>query len=283
MKILVTGGRGQLGQSLKKIEDLYTGHTFVFTDMPEADITDREAIKSLVNDNNIDVIINCAAYTAVDKAEADEAAARQINVEGPRVLAETAKENGIPLVHISTDYVFAGDGNSPLKETDEVGPTGIYGRTKLEGEKVIEDSGCDAVVIRTSWLYSEFGGNFVKTMLRLGKEREELNVVYDQTGTPTYARDLAEAAVWIAENGIEGFDIYHYSNEGVTSWFDFAKMIFKIAGMDVKVNPVETSAYPTAAKRPAYSVLSKDKAKEAGVSVPYWTDSLAICIANLNE
>lgn len=269
--------------SLQKIEGLYQAHTFIFTDMPEADITDREVMTRLVRDHSVDIIINCAAYTAVDRAEADADAARRINVDGARVLAEVAKENRISLVHISTDYVFSGDGNTPLRESDPTGPTGVYGRTKLEGERAIENTGCDAVVIRTSWLYSEFGGNFVKTMLRLGREKGEVNVVFDQTGTPTYARDLAEAVVWIAENGIEGFDVYHYSNEGVASWYDFAKMTFKAAGMDVRVNAVGSSAFPTAAKRPAYSVLSKDKIKEAGVSVPYWADSLAVCIAGLNE
>lgn len=283
MKILVTGSNGQLGMSLRKIESAYPSHDFIFTDMPEADITDENVISRLVKDNGIDLIVNCAAYTAVDKAETEHAIALKVNAGGVRILAQIAKENGLPMVHISTDYVFEGTGVHPLKETDAVNPISVYGKTKLDGENAVRDSGCRAAVIRSSWLYSEFGNNFVRTMIRLGREKDEIDVVYDQIGTPTYAEDLAEAIMKIAGNGIEGFNVYHYSNEGVASWYDFAKMIFRISEIDVRVNPVESSAFPTKAKRPSYSVLSKDKIKNVGVEVPYWVDSLNKCIVELNN
>lgn len=276
--ILVTGGRGQLGLSLRKIAAEYPQYTFLFTDLPEGDITDKTAIEQLTEEGLIDIIINCAAYTAVDRAESDEVTARKINALGSAVLAGIARKKGIKLVHISTDYVFPGTGNAPLKETDIPAPESTYGRTKLEGEKAVEAAECEAAIIRTGWLYSEFGSNFVKTMLRVGKEQGKLNVVYDQTGTPTYATDLARAIMTLVQNEVKGFDIYHYADEGAVSWYDFAKSIFDIYGMNMAVNAIQTKDYPCAAARPAYSVLSKEKIKAAGVCVPYWRDSLKQCL-----
>lgn len=283
MNILVTGANGQLGNSVRKISVNYPQHKFIFTDMPEVDITDLQLLENLVKDENIGAIINCAAFTAVDKAESCEDLAAKINVDGPKNLAIAAKSVGAKLIHISTDYVFDGHSSLPLKETDSTQPIGVYGKTKRQGEIEVEKSGCDAVIIRTAWLYSEYGNNFVKTMIRLGKERDSLNVVYDQIGTPTYATDLALAIMVLLEKGIKGFDIYHFSNEGVISWFDFTKAIFEIAGLKTKVNAIESFEYPTAAERPAYSVLNKRKIKEAGVAVPYWKESLKYCISILES
>lgn len=283
MNILITGANGQLGNSMRKIAGNYPQHTFIYTDMPEVDITNLPLLEGLVKKENIGAIINCAAFTAVDKAESCEELAAKINVDGPKNLAIAAKSVGAKLIHISTDYVFDGKSSLPLKETDATHPIGVYGRTKRQGEIEVEKTGCDAIVIRTAWLYSEYGNNFVKTMLRLGKERESLNVVYDQIGTPTYATDLAIAIMTLLEKGFKGFDTYHFSNEGVISWFDFTKTIFEIAGLNTKVNAIESFEYPTAAERPAYSVLNKRKIKTAGVHVPYWKDSLKTCIALLEQ
>ncbi|MBR5695564.1 MAG: dTDP-4-dehydrorhamnose reductase [Paludibacteraceae bacterium] len=283
MNILITGANGQLGNSMRKIAGNYPQHTFIYTDMPEVDITNLPLLEGLVKKENIGAIINCAAFTAVDKAESCEELAAKINVDGPKNLAIAAKSVGAKLIHISTDYVFDGKSSLPLKETDATQPIGVYGRTKRQGEIEVEKTGCDAIVIRTAWLYSEYGNNFVKTMLRLGKERESLNVVYDQIGTPTYATDLAIAIMTLLEKGFKGFDTYHFSNEGVISWFDFTKTIFEIAGLNTKVNAIESFEYPTAAERPAYSVLNKRKIKTAGVHVPYWKDSLKTCIALLEQ
>lgn len=283
MNILVTGANGQLGNSVRKISNKYPQHKFVYTDMPEVDITNLQLLEDLVKKESINAIINCAAFTAVDKAESCEELAAKINIDGPKNLALAAKSVGAKLVHISTDYVFDGKSSLPLKESDATQPIGVYGRTKRQGEMEVEKSGCDAIVIRTAWLYSEYGNNFVKTMIRLGKERESLNVVYDQIGTPTYATDLAFAIMTLLEKGITGFQTYHFSNEGVISWFDFTKAIFEIAGLSTKVNAIESFEYPTAAERPAYSVLNKRKIKEAGVMVPYWKESLKECIAILEQ
>ncbi|MBR3519526.1 MAG: dTDP-4-dehydrorhamnose reductase [Paludibacteraceae bacterium] len=283
MNILVTGANGQLGNSVRKIASNYTQHHFLYTDMPEVDITDLQLLEDLVKKENIGAIINCAAFTAVDKAESCEELAAKINVDGPKNLALAAKSVGAKLVHISTDYVFDGKSCLPLKETDPTQPIGVYGKTKRQGEIEVEKTGCDAIVIRTAWLYSEYGNNFVKTMLRLGKERESLNVVYDQVGTPTYATDLAYAIMVLLEKGFKGFNTYHFSNEGVISWFDFTKAIFEIAGLKTKVNAIESFEYPTAAERPAYSVLNKRKIKAEGVNVPYWKDSLVQCIKLLEN
>ncbi len=276
--VLVTGGNGQLGNSVKKIATKYPNYRFIFTDVPEVDITDLSCLENLVKENNIEIIINCAAYTAVDKAESDEVLARKINADGPRNLATVAKNSGAKLVHISTDYVFDGKHCTPLKETDLTAPIGVYGKTKREGEIAIEECGCDAIVIRTAWLYSEYGNNFVKTMLRLGKEKESLNVIYDQIGTPTYATDLAVAIMDLVEKEFNGYTLYHYSNEGVISWYDFTKAIFEIAQITIPLNAIESFEYPTAAERPHYSVLNKRKIKEMGIKVPYWKDSLKNCM-----
>ena len=283
MNILVTGANGQLGNSVRKIASNYTQHHFLYTDMPEVDITNLPLLEDLVKRENIGAIINCAAFTAVDKAESSEELAAKINVDGPKNLAIAAKNVGAKLVHISTDYVFDGKSCLPLKETDPTQPIGVYGKTKRQGEIEVEKTGCDAIVIRTAWLYSEYGNNFVKTMLSLGKERESLNVVYDQVGTPTFATDLAYAIMTLLEKGFKGFNTYHFSNEGVISWFDFTKAIFEIAGLQTKVNAIESFEYPTAAERPAYSVLNKRKIKAEGVNVPYWKDSLVQCIKLLES
>lgn len=283
MRILVTGGRGQLGLSLQKIGGDYAAHRFVYTDLPETDITDRAAVEALIEREGIELIINCAAYTAVDKAESEPELARRINCEGPKVLAQIAKKHGLKLIHVSTDYVFDGESCHPLHEDRPASPVGVYGITKREGEIAIEQTGCDAAIVRTAWLYSEFGNNFVKTMLRVGAQRESLSVVYDQVGTPTYAPDLGAALLLIAEKGIGGFEIYHFSDEGVISWYDFAREIFDLAGMTTRVEAIESDQYPTPAKRPAYSVLSKDKIKQLGAVVPYWKDSLKICFEALKQ
>lgn len=283
MKILVTGANGQLGRSMRKKSGEYPQHEFLFTDMPEMDITEKTGIEAFVLENGVQAIVNCAAYTAVDRAETEPKQAEKINVLGTKVLGEVAKMFSIPLIHISTDYVFCGEGCHPLKETDATAPTGVYGRTKLEGEKALESTGCDAAIIRTAWLYSEFGGNFVKTMLRLAGERDALNVVYDQVGSPTYATDLARALMTVLNNGVHGLSIYHFSNEGAISWYDFAKAIFEESGDKISVSPIESDKYPSPTKRPAYSVLSKEKIKEVGVTVPYWKDSLKECIRLLKS
>ena len=283
MKILVTGANGQLGRSMRKISGEYPQHEFLFTDMPEMDITEKAGIEAFVRRNGVQAIVNCAAYTAVDRAETEIELAEKINILGTKVLGEVAKMFSIPLIHISTDYVFCGEGCHPLKETDATAPTGVYGRTKLEGEKALESTGCDAAIIRTAWLYSEFGGNFVKTMLRLASERDLLNVVYDQVGSPTYATDLARALMTVLNNGVHGLSIYHFSNEGAISWYDFAKAIFEESGDKISVSPIESDKYPSPTKRPAYSVLSKEKIKEAGAEVPYWKDSLKECIRLLKS
>lgn len=283
MKILVTGANGQLGRSMRKISGEYPQHEFLFTDMPEMDITEKTGIEAFVRENGVQAIVNCAAYTAVDRAETEPKQAEKINVLGTKVLGEVAKLFSIPLIHISTDYVFCGEGCHPLKETDATAPTGVYGKTKLEGEKALESTGCDAAIIRTAWLYSEFGGNFVKTMLRLAGERDALNVVYDQVGSPTYATDLARALMTVLNNGVHGLSIYHFSNEGAISWYDFAKAIFEESGDKISVSPIESDKYPSPTKRPAYSVLSKEKIKEAGVLVPYWKDSLKECLKILKS
>lgn len=278
MNLLVTGARGQLGMSLQKIAADYPRHTFVFTDVPEADITDARAISALVEENGVEAVINCAAYTAVDRAESEPEAARRINAEGPRTLADIAVKYGLKLVHISTDYVFPGTGNTPLAENAPTGPTGAYGESKLQGEKTIGESGCDALVIRTSWLYSEFGTNFVKTMLRLAATRDTISVVDDQRGSPTWATDLARAIMALLERGFAGYDIYHFCDAGETTWYGLAAETFRLAGIDVNIEPITTAEYPTPARRPAYSVLDTAKIRAAGVATPCWKDSLRECM-----
>ena len=261
---------------------------YVFTDVGELDITDGGAVERMVMDEGIDVIVNCAAYTNVDRAESDREFAELLNAGAVRNLAEAARGAGATLIHISTDYVFGGSqGNTPRGEAEPACPTGVYGLTKLHGEQAIAASGCKALILRTAWLYSEYGKNFVKTMLNLTATRPELKVVFDQCGTPTYAQDLADAIVHIVENrqfeGREG--VYHYSNEGVCSWYDFTKAIAAMAGNHgCDIQPCHSDEFPSPVKRPAYSVLDKTKFKRAfGLRVPYWTESLRTCISNLNE
>lgn len=284
MKILVTGSKGQLGSSLRRVFDNDPAIDATYTNHDTLDITDRDAVYRFLGDNKFDIVVNCAAYTAVDKAESDEILASALNTGAVGNLAEAAVKNGTRVIHISTDYVFSGQGCRPYEENDEPYPQSIYGRTKLEGEALLTSFCQNALIIRTAWLYSEFGGNFVKTMLRLAETRPEINVVADQIGTPTYAGDLAEAIHRIVSSGEWKPGIYHFTDEGVASWYDFTKAIFEIAGRDVKVNPIKTSEYPTQAKRPLYSVLSKKKIKKAfGLEIPYWRDSLKTCISQLKQ
>ncbi len=300
MNILVTGANGQLGNEMRLVSKS-TNDNYTFTDVVEVegvettllDITDAEAVRRMVKEKGIGCVVNCAAYTNVDKAESDEALCRKLNAEAPKILAEAMKEvNGL-LVQISTDYVFGGDPyNTPCRENQKGTPTGVYGQTKLEGEQNIEAVGCDYVIIRTAWLYSEFGRNFVKTMLNLTATRPKLNVVFDQAGTPTYAYDLAEAIKTVLANyekecpeaGYGKKGIYHFSNEGVCSWFDFTKKIAELAGNTAcDIQPCHSNEFPSPVKRPAYSVLDKTRIKETfGVKVPYWTDSLKACMGNMD-
>lgn len=274
--ILVTGAGGQLGCELKKIGFSPLDEVF-YTDVAELDITDKKAVEDYVSRNDIDTIVNCAAYTAVDRAEEEPDRAELINVKAVENLADVAMREGCLLVHVSTDYVFDGMASEPYTEKSPVNPQSVYGHTKLAGERAIKRSGCLAIIIRTAWLYSEFGNNFVKTMLRLAKEKEELNVVSDQVGTPTYAADLAAAIVCVLADDcvVEKTGIYHFSNEGICSWYEFAQEIMQLSGEKCKVNAIATADYPTKAHRPAYSVLDKTKIKEKfGVSVPEWKEAL---------
>ena len=299
MNILVTGANGQLGNEMRIISK-QTNDNYTFTDVVEVegvettllDITDADTIRKIVKEKNIQCIVNCAAYTNVDKAETDEALCRKLNADAPKLLAEAMKEVSGLLVQISTDYVFGGDPyNTPCREDQKGTPTGVYGKTKLEGEKNIEAVGCDYVIIRTAWLYSEFGKNFVKTMLNLTATKPKLTVVFDQAGTPTYAYDLAKVIKTVLadyanenpENGYSKAGVYHFSNEGVCSWFDFTKKIAELAGnTGCDIQPCHSDEFPSPVKRPAYSVLDKTKIKQTfGVKVPYWTDSLKHCMANM--
>ncbi|MDL2320431.1 dTDP-4-dehydrorhamnose reductase [Alistipes sp. OttesenSCG-928-B03] len=276
MVILVTGADGQLGRSLRKISAEYPAHRFVFTDLSDGDIASPERMRELAD--GTDLIVNCAAYTAVDKAESDILGAMRVNRDGPAVLAAVARERGIPVIHISTDYVFSGESDRPWRPDDRTEPVNVYGRTKLLGEKELRLSGCDAVVIRTSWLYSEFGHNFVRTMLRLGGEGRPLRVVNDQIGAPTYATGLARAVMAVAEHGVRGFELYHYTDAGQTTWHGLAQEIFRQAGMNIMVEPVTTTDYPTAARRPRYSVLDTSRLAVLGVEMRDWRESLAECL-----
>ena len=278
MKILVTGANGQLGRSLQKIAGGYPQHTFIFTDLPEGDIADSSAMAVLFDAATPEVVINCAAYTAVDRAESDPEAAERVNFRGPEALANLALKRKAKLVHISTDYVFDGTEQRPLRESDPTRPQGIYGATKLAGERAVQASGCDAAVIRTAWLYSEFGNNFVKTMLRLAEEGKPIRVVSDQMGSPTYAENLAHAVLKVIEHGITGFNLYHYADNGAVSWYEFARMIFEMTEHRVIVEPVATSDYPTVACRPAYSVLDTAKIRGIGATAPVWWESLRCCL-----
>ena len=285
LNILVTGSKGQLGSELQALSSEYD-YNFYFTDRNSLDITDKESIAVFVKNNAIDVIINAAAYTAVDKAEDDVVNADKVNHIATQYLAEIANEHNIKLIHISTDYVFDGKNYKPYSEEDITNPNGVYGATKLAGEKaMIGINPKNSIIIRTSWVYSSFGANFVKTMLRLAKERDSLGVIFDQVGTPTYARDLAKASLEILPQvNSETVEIYHYSNEGVLSWYDFAKEILRMTKLDCQINPIETKEYPTPATRPHYSLLNKAKIKkEFSIKIPYWKDSLDECLRKLGE
>lgn len=299
MNILVTGANGQLGNEMRIISK-ETSYNFLFTDVVEVegvettllDITDTQAVEKMVQEQHINCIVNCAAYTNVDKAESDAALCRKLNATAPKILAEAMKKAGGLLIQISTDYVFGGDPyNTPCREDQKGTPTGVYGETKLEGERYIEDTGCDYVIIRTAWLYSEFGKNFVKTMLNLTASKPALNVVFDQAGTPTYALDLAVAieavlndyAAEKPQNRYSKTGIYHFSNEGVCSWYDFTKVIAELAGHTTcDIQPCHSNEFPSPVTRPAYSVLDKTKIKQTfGLKIPYWTDSLKVCMSNM--
>lgn len=305
MNVLVTGACGQLGSELRIVSEKSTDR-YIFTDVASSpdgtvqclDITDREAVSlavsgrgpvgELTGGEKIDVIINCAAFTNVDKAEDDEALADLLNAGAVDNLASAAKASGAFLIHVSTDYVFGGNmNNTPCTEDEPANPTGVYGRTKLHGERILAASGCRHIILRTAWLYSEFGKNFLKTMIRLTAAKKILNVVFDQTGTPTYALDLADAIYYIiSSRKMDGYEgIYHYSNEGVCSWFDFTKMIAEYTGQTAcDIRPCHSGEFPSKVVRPSYSVLDKTKFKKTfGMAVPYWTDSLRRCIASIPE
>lgn len=285
MNILVTGANGQLGNEMRIVSRNSQDH-YIFTDVAELDITNAMAVEKIVNDNDIKAIINCAAYTNVDKAEDDYDFAELLNATAVKHLAQAIKKNAGILIHVSTDYVFGGTkNNTPCSEDEPANPTGVYGITKLHGEQSIIETGCKHLIIRTAWLYSEFGKNFVKTMLNLTATKPNLNVVFDQVGSPTYAYDLAQAIFNIVENRkYDGQDgIYHYSNEGVCSWYDFTKMIAEYAGhTDCDIQPCHSDEFPSKVVRPSYSVLDKTKIKKTfDIHIPYWTDSLKRCLAEL--
>ena len=282
MNILITGCNGQLGNEMQLLEGSHPQHSYFNTDVQELDITNQEAIETFVEEHHIDGIVNCAAYTAVDKAEDNEELCTKLNAEAPAYLAAAIGKRGGWMIQISTDYVFDGTQHTPYTEEADTCPNSVYGKTKLVGELNVQKFCAQSMIIRTAWLYSTFGNNFVKTMIRLGKEKPELGVIFDQIGTPTYARDLAVAIFAAIEQGIVP-GVYHFSNEGVISWYDFTKAIHRIAGITTcHVRPLHTSEYPTPAKRPHYSVLDKTKIKQTyNIEVPYWEESLAECIAKL--
>jgi dTDP-4-dehydrorhamnose reductase len=284
MKILVTGGDGQLGSALKKLAGDYKDYIFTFIDVRDLDLTDSSGMAAFLGTHQPGILINCAAYTAVDKAESETDRAMAVNATAPGEIARICSETGIRLIHISTDYVFDGRSFIPYKETDPVNPVSVYAKSKLEGETRIQKQHVKGIIIRTSWLYSEYGQNFVKTILKKGKELRKLKVVYDQVGGPTYAGDLARVILDIMPEVAKAcsMEVYHYANEGVISWYDFANAIIDISGIDCILEPVETKAYPTPAARPSYSVFNKTKFKERfGIAIPYWRDSLKECIGNL--
>lgn len=288
MNILVTGANGQLGHEMQRVAKS-SNHNYIFTDVAEGyeklDITNLEDIRNMVKKNDVDIIVNCAAYTNVDKAESDYDTANLINNTAAGNLATAMKEVGGTLIHISTDYVFQGDRNTPCQEDWATNPLGVYGKTKLAGEKAIEATGCNHIIIRTAWLYSQWGKNFVKTMQSLTASHDTLKVVFDQVGTPTFAGDLADVIDHIINSGqTEKTGIYHFSNEGVCSWYDFAKLICKLSGNTCDINPCYSKEFPSPVKRPHFSVLDKKKIRDTfGIKVPYWTDSLEVCIKQLEK
>lgn len=288
MNILVTGANGQLGHEMQRVAKS-SNHNYIFTDVADGyeklDITNIEDIRNMVKNNNVDIIVNCAAYTNVDKAESDYDTADLINNTAAGNLATAMKEAGGTLIHISTDYVFQGDRNTPCQEDWTTNPLGVYGKTKLAGEAAIATTGCNSIIIRTAWLYSQWGKNFVKTMQSLTATHDTLKVVFDQVGTPTFAGDLADTIAHIINTGqTNKTGIYHFSNEGVCSWYDFAKLICKLSGNTCDISPCYSEEFPSPVKRPHFSVLDKRKIKETfGIKVPYWTDSLEVCMKQLAE
>ena len=280
MNILITGANGQLGNEMRVLSAAHPKHTYFFTDIAELDITDKAAVSAFVTDHAIDLIVNCVAYTNVDKAEEDEATAMKINADAVAILGS----QGVKIIHVSTDYVFSGDEHLPCRESDPVAPRTAYGRTKYEGEKRLLAECPDAVILRTAWLYSSFGNNFVKTMIRLGNEKDSLGVVFDQIGTPTYAADLAAAIFTVIETPCWHPGIYHFTNEGVCSWFDFALAIHELAGIKkCQVRPILSEEYQYKTPRPHYSVLDKSKFKKTfDVDIPHWMDGLKRCITKLS-
>ncbi|NCC10060.1 MAG: dTDP-4-dehydrorhamnose reductase [Bacteroidia bacterium] len=284
MRVLITGAKGQLGSALQTLAPFFPELTLLFTDVKELDICSEKEVSTYLKTHAIGCVVNCAAYTAVDKAEEEPERCRLLNATAPGYLARAAEENGASMIHVSTDYIFDGCTYRPYTETDTPMPRSIYGATKLEGEIAVTKGCTQAAVIRTAWLYSVTGNNFVKTMMRLGRERATLGVVFDQIGTPTYANDLAEAILTVIRQGIVP-GIYHYTNEGVCSWYDFALAIHRLAGIDsCQVSPLHTADYPTKAHRPHYSVLDKTKFKEVyGIRIPHWEESLQQCIAHLEN
>lgn len=289
MKVLVIGSDGQLGSEIKELISNYSKLDFVLKDLPDLNICDATLLNAFIKENNINAVINCAAYTSVDKAEQNFEIAEQVNSFGVKNLINALEKVNGKLIHISTDYVFDGTNSEPYKESDLVNPLGVYGKTKRDGELFVINSPIDSIVIRTSWLYSSYGNNFVKTMLRLGNEKNTLSIVSDQIGTPTYARDLAKVCLdiisisnieMISKNG----KVYHYSNEGVASWYDFAITVMELSKANCKVKPIQTINYPTLAKRPYYSVLSKKKIKkDFTIEIQYWKDSLKDCLNKLKQ
>lgn len=285
-RILVTGSNGQLGSEIRELSKNDGINVYFYTDVSELDITDKSAVNNFIENYKIDIVINCAAYTQVDKSEEDEKTAFLINATAPGNLAESCKKYEATLFHISTDYVFDGSNNVPYIETESTSPLGVYGSSKLKGEELIQRSGCSYIIIRTSWLYSSFGHNFVKTIGRLSSEKDELKVVFDQVGTPTYARNLATAIQTIIQN--DQFEdrtgIYHYSNEGVCSWYDFANAINEFFGNDCHIRPCHSDEFPAKVTRPHYSVLDKTKIKnDFGIEIGYWRDSLSKCVELLKQ
>ena len=285
MRILVTGSNGQLGKTLHRLFDKENRENVVYTDVDTLDLTDKEALEFFFQKESFDIIINCAAYTAVDKAETNSVACSKVNVEAVNNIAEIARRLRIRVIHISTDYVFNGENHRPYEENDTPDPRSTYGHTKLTGEGTLKSFCPSSIIIRTAWLYSEYGNNFLNTMLKLACERKEIKVVSDQIGTPTYAKDLAQLIIKIIDAEEWKPGVYHFTNEGVASWYDFAKAIFRISGnKNIKVIPILSKDYPTVAKRPHYSVLNKSKIKKTyGIEIAYWEDALAKCITKLEN
>lgn len=287
MKILVTGANGQLGSEIRELSK-GSPHRFIFCGSKELDITDKQAVQVIFSREKVDVLLNCAAYTAVDKAESEKTRALLVNEDGCKNLAESCKTHNVVMVNVSTDYVFDGKNYSPYQEEQKTNPIGFYGYSKLKGEEAITRSSAKAVTIRTAWVYSSYGSNFVKTMLKLGKEREKLTVIEDQIGSPTYARDLGKFMLYLIDDeefmhAIGGHELLHFSNRGVASWYDFARAIMELKLIECEIKPIPTSAFPTPAKRPAYSVLSKLKVEKSfpGFEIPDWRVSLKACLKRM--